>query len=134
MHIWKTWWKLMPINQYLGEQTVLFNVGWKLRTSDDKCRSSVFSCNKCCDCYSALSITLRGFQNFLGFFPFFCYIDFSDTFLIYTCSVQKTNVYSNRIWGLSAMWIICNGHNDSFDPIFRIWFFQDGIFNQIFKI
>lgn len=46
MEMWKTWWNLMPINQYLGEQTVLFNFGRKLRTPDDKCRSSVFSCNK----------------------------------------------------------------------------------------
>lgn len=51
--------------------------------------------------------------------------------LIYTCSVQKTNVY--WIWGLPAMWIIYNTHYDSFDLVFSNWFFQDRILTRFLK-
>lgn len=40
--------------------------------------------------------------------------------LIYSFSMQKANVYSNRNWELSATWIICNSHNDSFDSVVSI--------------
>lgn len=53
--------------------------------------------------------------------------------LIYICSLWKANVYSNRIWGLSTVWIISNSHNDSFYSVFSIWFFKDKILTRFLK-